>query len=139
MPNPSYIDTVTIYNRYKALNSTETWFRTVLHNVFYKSSIVQTVTGSNILTMASSYILRIPESGNYANRESWEAMDDKAGHFTLGVDDIIVLGEVSDTVTATSPNTATNLLTKYKPDAFRIKSFSDNSRMVGGHYRVNGV
>lgn len=143
MPNPNYKDTITIYNCFKAVdnpnNTKDTWFRTVLTDCFYKSSIVQTASGTN-LSMASSYITRIPADKPYKQYAEWIALSDveKANYFTVSVDDLVVNGAVTDEITGVSPYTAVNIVSKYKPDSFKIKTFSDNTDGVGSHYRLAG-
>lgn len=144
MMNQNYNQTITIYNCLRAKENPNSikdiWHRTVLHDCFYKNVIGQVESG-NGLKMTNAYTVRIPESPIYLSYAEWCKLseDDRKKHFTCRLDDIIVKGECKEEITGASPNTASELLSRHKPDAFKVAAFSDNtSHRYGKHYRAGG-
>lgn len=141
--NPNYNQTITIYNCLKGEDNPtmkDIWQRTVLHNCFYKNAIGQIESG-NSLRMSSAYTVRIPPSDQFLAYADWKQLEeaDRKAHFTCRVGDLIILGECGDEITGISPNTASQILKKHKPDAFRVSVFSDNTKYpYGKHYRAGG-
>ena len=120
MSNPNYIHTITIFR-----NQNGTWTKSVFHNCFWKSEIVKTQDGTNA-GQANTYTVRIPLAVAGAG-------------FTVSTDDIAIKGDCHDNITGKPPNTATEVLLRNKPDAFKVTAFSDNtSHRMGKHYRLGG-
>ena len=91
--------------------------------------------------MQNVYTARNPKSDSYLPYHEWAQKPEVArtSYFTFSLGDIVVKGECDDLITGASPNTATELLQKYKPDAFLVTAFSDNtSHQMSKHYRVGG-
>lgn len=142
--NPNYNQTITVYNCLRAADNPgsmeDTWQKTVLHDCFYKNAMgrVDSEKGSK---MSSVYTARIPESSSYRSYSEWASLpqDERKNLFTFNLGDIVVKGECADEIKGFSPFTASELLEKYKPDAFKVTAFSDNaSHIAGRHYRVGG-
>lgn len=126
--NPNYNQTITVYSKSKDEKGKDAWTRQVFQDCFFKASTgIASGGGSGTavnLYSKNVYVARIPE---------------EAGNVQLHEGDIIVKGEVSEEITSSSPNTATELLKRYQPNAFRVTSFSDNTNFpVDGHYRAGG-
>lgn len=120
MNNPNYIHTITIFKKQDGA-----WTKTVLHNCFWKSQITKVQDGTDA-RQVNTYTVRIPLTA---------AGED----FTVSVDDIVVKGECLDTITGTGQNTASHVLLKNKPNAFKVTAFSNNtSHRMGKHYRLGG-
>lgn len=136
--NPNYCHTITLYNCLKARDAAdkkEHWTRTVLHDCFYKASITQTQSDTQV-TQQNTYTVRIPQNDDYRPYHEW--MDDQSG-FTVSEGDIVVCGECDDEITGEDGQTAAQLLLRHKPEAFRVTAFSDNtSHLMGKHYRLGG-
>lgn len=136
--NPNYCHTITLYNCLKARDAAdkkEHWTRTVLHGCFYKASITQTQSDTQV-TQQNTYTVRIPQSGDYLPYAEWK--DSQTG-FTASEGDIVVYGECEDEITGEDGQTAAQLLLRHKPEAFRVTAFSDNtSHLMGKHYRLGG-
>lgn len=116
--NPNYNQTLTVYT-----NVTGGWRREVLTECFFKAT-TGTVSSGNTLNSQNAYVARIPP---------------QEAPLLLHTGDLIVKGHVSDEITGKSPNTATEVLKRYQPNAFRVTSFSDNTAFpVDKHYRVGG-
>lgn len=118
--NPNYIHTITLYR-----NMDGAWVRTVLHHCFWKSGIAVTQDGTNA-RQVNTYTVRIP-------------MEETGPGFRVKTGDVVILGECSDVITGKSPDTATEVVLRKKPDAFKVTAFSDNtSHRMGKHYRIGG-
>ena len=152
--NPNYVHTITVYNCLRAEDNPaalkDTWYRTVIHDCFYKNVIGRVDTGKSSEStglyassseMRSAYTARIPVSESYLPYTDWSrlAEEERQGKWTCHAGDIIVFGECPDEITGKSPFTASEVLSRYKPDAFKVTAFSDNtSHVAGKHYRIGG-
>lgn len=142
--NPNYIHTITVYNRMKAKDTAakkEEWHKTVIPDCSWRCSTEdiqqQVQSGVTNRDQKENYTVRIPRNEKFRNYEEWKKAP--AEYFTLSKQDIIILGECQDEITGASPNTAAEVMQRHKPDAFLVKSFTDNtSHLVGKHYKVGG-
>ena len=142
--NPNYNRTITVYNCLRAEDNPDStkdiWYRTVLTNCFYKNELGR-VDLDKSSRMAGVYTARIPESADYRPYHEWCTLSavERDKYFTFSLGDIVVLGECVEEITGESLGTASELLQRYKPDAFKATAFSDNtSHIAGKHYRVGG-
>lgn len=142
--NPNYIHTITVYNCFRAADNPDStkdiWYRTVLHDCYYKN-VMGRVDNEKSASMQNVYTARIPESRAYLPYHEWIGLSEESreSHFSFSLGDIVVKGECMDEITGTKPNTATELLQRYKPDAFKVTAFSDNtSHRMSKHYKVGG-
>lgn len=137
--NRNYVHTITLYNRIRAADSAdkkEHWARTVLHNCFYKAQ-VSTVFGNTEASSQNSYVARIPQDARYLSYPEYIGSPD--GYFSVSRGDIVIHGECDEEITGISGHTATEVLNRHKPDAFRVTAFSDNTAFpVAKHYRLGG-
>lgn len=118
--NPNYVHTITLYH-----NDSGKWKRTVYHNCFWKAE-TSTIQNGTEATKVSTYTVRIP-------------VEIVGRPFQAAPGDVVVHNECMDEITDKSPNTAAQLLQKYKPEAFRIKTYSDNTfHQMAKHYRLGG-
>jgi len=141
--NPNYNQTISLWNCLKAVDNpaanVDVWYKTVLYDCFYKAVMAQVNSGFNS-QMAGAYIARIPKSATYLPYAEWvaKAANLRAGFFTMHNDDIVILGTTTDTITSTSPNTSPQVLTRNKPNAFKVTVCADNSWHTQAHYRLGG-
>lgn len=143
--NPNYKSDITIYNCYRAADNPkstkDTWFRTVLHDCFYKNVIGRSEYVNSSPKMDSVYTVRIPVSEKYLPYHEWIKLPDekRSEYFTCSQKDIVIKGICLEEITGISPGTASQLLSRYKPDAFVVTAFSDNSdSRYAKHYRLGG-
>ena len=140
MLNPNYNAVITLYNCLHAKDSPEKkdiWKKTVLQDCFFKASTAVSQNGTEAV-VSNIYVARIPQSEKYMPYAGWAAAGGEAG-FTVSEGDIVVLGECTDEISGESPDTAAQVLSRNKPNAFRITAFSDNTRHIAGkHYRLGG-
>lgn len=136
--NPNYRATITLYNCRRAADSPErkeTWKRTVLYDVFWKAETAVTQSGTQA-SKSNTYTVRIPHDPEYRPYAEWKAGMDG---FTVSEGDIVILGECPAEITGISGQTAAQVLSRYKPDAFKVTAFGDNTGFpMGKHYRLGG-
>lgn len=138
-------DKITIYNRYEdPQTNLITWTRTVLTDCFFKNANSKVTVGQTVIE-TNDIIVRIPEKPQYKNYAMWILLgnDIRQKYFTLHQGDIIILGEVTDTIDEYNTSTNSNaLLSKYKKlgECLVINKFNDNAKLGRGlkHYRVVG-
>lgn len=137
--NPNYKRTITLYNHIKVTDTEdkkERWIKTVLHNCFWKSQVNTGFNGTRA-SVQNTYVVRIPLDDRYLPYA--EFIKSQEGHFTVTSDDIVILGECQEEITGVSGQTAAQVLTRYKPDAFKVTAFTDNTSFpVARHYRLGG-
>lgn len=120
--NPNYTHTVTLYHR----QADGTYTRQVLEGVSWKAETAVTQSGTQA-GKTNTYTVRIPA----------EAVPD--GLAVSLNNDIVVHGECSDVIGNTVGSRAAEVLARYKPEAFKVTAFSDNtSHMTDKHYRLGG-
>lgn len=138
--------TITIYNKYiDPQTQVITWYRYVVEDCFWKYvgdkvKINQTVLETN------NIICRIPEHEKFLEKYLWvQKPNDKIGnYFTLGTGDIIVKGEVVDTINEYTPgHRSTDLRTKYKSlqGCLEVQEVAINIGIGRNnpHYYVKGI
>lgn len=119
--NPNYIHTITLYQK----KSDGAWARTVLHHCFWKSEIIITQAGTSE-AKKNAYTVRLP-------------LKETGAGFRVNSGDIVIHGECREQITDKSPYTATEVMQRHKPDAFRVTAVSDNTAFpVSKHYRLGG-
>ncbi len=139
--------TITIYNQYiDPVTDIVSWYRTVVPDCFWDYS-GERVLINDVELNTSSVICRIPEDEKYLSKYLWEQKpnDEMSNYFTVGRDDIIIPGEVDDTIDEYDRGTgikSTDLLAKYSKlqGCMKVNTIVEN---VGGgrnnpHYHVLG-
>lgn len=126
--NPNYVHTVTLYHKIPAAEAEdkkEHWIKTVFRNCFWKS-VINTGFNETQVSVQNTYTVRVP-------------LESCVGKLQAAAGDIAVCGECQDEITGTSGQTATQVLNRNKPDAFKVTAFSDNTACsMGKHYRLGG-
>jgi len=136
--------TITVYNKYEDPTSRQiTWYRTVLHNCFWKYAGNKLVVGETTIE-TNTTMCRIPVHTAFLEKYKWEKETSKSRHFTLSTGDIIIFGEVDDDVNEyTSGQRSSDLLAKYKKlqGCMVIERCAMNTGLGRGleHYYVGGV
>ena len=144
---PSWWDTtITIYNKYEdAQTNLVSWFRHVVDGAFWKYSGNKVVVG-NVALETKDIICRIRKDERFKEKHEWIAVpnDSMSNYFTLSQGDIIVKGEVDDTINEyQSGKRSSDLKKKYKglQGCLEIQEWSNNTGGGRGneHYFVKGV
>lgn len=109
--------TVTIYNKYTDVQTNVVrWYKTVVENCFWKY-VGDKVKVNDVTIETDDTICRIPQDIRFLARHIWETKpnDQMGNYFTLGLGDIIVVGEVDDEINEYNKgHRSTDLIAKYK-------------------------
>ena len=144
---PKWWDTtVTIYNQYEdPQTNIVKWYRTVVHDCFWKYTGNKINIGDTILE-SNSIKCRIRKDPRYLARYEWEQKSEteKANFFTLGVNDIIVQGRCEREINEyEAGKRSSDLIKIYKAlqGCMIIEAMSDNSGdpRNNPHYLVTGI
>ena len=151
-PFPWWDSTITIYNKYiDPTNQRVSWYKNTVTDCFWKctNNIYNMgrygMTSLGVRVETKEIVCRIPESSKFVPKEIWETLSDgeRSEYFTLANGDIIILGDVEDTIDEyTSGKHSTDLITKYKryDKCVEIDTYIDNVRNGVGlkHYHIVG-
>lgn len=135
--------TITVYNRYvDPTTQRVSWYRTVVENCFWKY-VNNVYYAGNMKFETKQTVCRIPKDDRYVSKREWKEMTNRTDYFTLGNGDIIILGEVDDTVDEyTSGKRSNDLIKKYKEfdECIEVETYVDNTGVGKGleHYRIVG-
>ena len=109
--------TITIYNRYEdPITNVVQWYKNVVEECFWKYT-GDKVNINNTVLETNNIICRIPESEKFQERYEWISIpsDQKGEYFTLGPGDLIIKGEVSDTINEyQAGHRSSDIVSKYK-------------------------
>lgn len=132
---PTWTHTVTVLNKRAGRDSADyldSWKKTVLRDCFWAGQRTQGRSGQEV-HQGASYVLRVPQYPEYRPYLDWKT--DMEG-FTFSPGDYIILGEVAEEIT---PETVQAVVERYRPDAFEVQLFKDNTVGPLPHYRLEGV
>lgn len=120
--NRNYVHTVTLYRR----QADGSYSRTVLKNCFWKA-VTELVQSGTEVSMRNAYTVRIP-------------VEAVTGGLAVSLNnDMVILGECLDEVSNSAGYRAAEVLSRYKPNAFKVTAFSDNTgHLCDRHYRLGG-
>lgn len=143
---PWWDTTITVYNRYEDPQThVITWFRNVIEGAFWKYT-GNKVTVGKVTLETNTTVCRIRKDDRFLERHEWlnKPNDLMGNYFTLGVGDIIVKGEVNDTINEYTSGTRSNdLEKKYKnlQGCIRIEEVNIDTGTFRSpeHYLVTGV
>lgn len=136
--------TVTIYNKIQDPQTrVVSWQRTVIPNCFWKY-VGDKVTIDKTVLETDNAICRIPKSENYLDKYQWENNSRRSNYFTIGLGDILVKGNVNDTINEyVSGQRSSDLIAKYKKlqGCMVVEAYSINTGTGRGseHYYIKGV
>lgn len=112
-----WCDTITVYNRYMdPITHEAIWHRHIVTDCFWKYVGEKVHVGNTILE-TKDIICRIPKRDDFMEKYLWQDLPNEKmdNYFTLGENDIIVKGEVSDTIDEyTQGHRSSDLVSKYK-------------------------
>lgn len=144
---PEWWDTtITIYNQFKdPITQVVKWYRTVIENTFWKYVGEKVTVGKTVLD-TNTIICRIRKDDRFLPRYQWEGLpnDEMGKYFTIGKDDILVCGEVNDTINEYQKGFRSNdLVDKYKQlqGCMKVEDVAINvgAGRCNEHYLVRGV
>lgn len=124
MLNNIYNQKVTILNKLNRADSPsnlDVWYKTVIEDAAWYSQAVRTVQ-NNSVSIGSYIICLIPHHDNYLEYFDWKKEGNQVGNYTLSAGDYIVLGEVTEEITA---NNVVAVMSKYEPRVCSVKHFEE--------------
>lgn len=132
--------TITLLNKLKRKDSTtglDVWFKTIIKDCVYKKDKISNVSNT-VISMGEEYTILIPFTGGYIPYKEWKNLADKTGYYTLSNQDVIILDEVTEEVTA---NNITEIKNAYEPNTCEIRSIEQVEQKLSVRYefRVGGV
>ena len=132
--------TITLLNKLKRKDSTtglDVWFKTIIKDCVYKKDKISNVSNT-VISMGEEYTILIPFTGGYMPYKDWKNLADKTGYYTLSNQDVIILDEVTEEVTA---NNITEIKNAYEPNTCEIRSIEQVEQKLSVRYefRVGGV
>lgn len=133
--------TVTLFNKYEDSKGEVTWYKTVLTGCFWKyETDYQRV--DNATQMTKVLLCRVRKSSDFLENYVWKEESSKDSYFTFNDGDILIKGEVEDTINEyTTGQRASDLLKKYKDKCAEITECRINvgAGRVCEHYLVRGI
>lgn len=144
---PSWWDTtITLFNKYEdPTTQLVSWYKTKIDGCFWSNIHDKIKIGKTILE-TDGVLCRIRKDSRYVDAEQWLSMpaDLKNNYFTLSCGDIIIKGDVNDTIDEYLVGSrSTDILAKYKrfQRGIEIAQFMDNTGGGRGneHYYIDGV
>lgn len=138
-------NTITVYNKYEnKVTNVIQWYRKVLPNCFWKYVGEKLSVGTTIIE-TNNTVCRIPENPDYVPKYLWEQLSayEMEQKFTLGVGDIVVLGEVDEEIDEYKQGKrSSDFMAKYKnlQGCIQIKTLSNNvgAGRCNQHYKITG-
>lgn len=132
--------TITLLNKLKRKDSTtglDVWFKTIIKDCVYKKDKISNVSNT-VISMGEEYTILIPFTGGYMPYKEWKNLADKTGYYTLSNQDVIILDEVTEEVTA---NNITEIKNAYEPNTCEIRSIEQVEQKLSVRYEflVGGV
>lgn len=131
---------ITLLNKLKrkdSVTNTDVWYKTIIQGCVYKKDKVSNVSGTTV-SMGQAFTILIPFTGAYLPYKDWKQLEDKTGAYTLSSQDVIILDEVTEEVTA---NNIVQIKNEYEPNTCEIRMIEEVEQKLGVSYqfRVNGV
>lgn len=127
---------ITIYNKHYDLSSgTYKYQRTVIKGVNWQGKRNGTVSDKGLL-LADSTLIFVDKLDNYVSPKRFAKLQpvEREKHFTFGMGDKIVKGEVDFEVIGLKPYSIADLESKFDY-VVTVKSVSE----LSGHYEIEGV
>jgi len=133
--------TITVYNCHTSKDpnnrTVTTWHRKILTGCSWRDSLKRTLVASAVV-ISNEVICRVPKNAAYISPAEWDKRVSVSGVFTFAPGDIVVKGQVSDTISDTFK--ISDLITKYKRAGVMkillVRVNTDIEQLA--HYRLEG-
>lgn len=120
-----YGQTVTVLNKLDARDSAlklDTWYKQVVTGALWSANITRSVSGDGSVQIGQSVKCHIANRAEYMPYDEWKAAENRDAYFTIRTGDYIVLGEVTEDVTASN---VLQIVKAKGGDAMQVKAFRD--------------
>ena len=134
---------ITVYNKNEnGTTGVIIWYKHNLSKCFIKRTNNKFYLNGSAI-QSDDNILRIPIQKDYITPFEWQTLTDeqKSEHLTLQTGDIIILGNVNDTINEyATGERSSDLIAKYKNlGSLFITSVNENTILPNKHYLVRGI
>ena len=134
---PVFNQSITVYVPFTdPVTRITSWYRYKAPRCYYGSSRIQAFADKELYKLNKT-LVRIPKRSDFIAYKNWANIPDRVNSFTLDVGCIIVKGDVGDDIPEN--NSGAELLKKYRPEAFIVNTFKDNTGSPGEHYFASGA
>lgn len=120
-----YGQTVTVLNKLDARDSAlklDTWYKQVVTGALWSASITRSVSSDGTVSIGQSVKCHIANRAEYMPYDEWRAAENRDDYFTVRTGDYVILGEVSEDVTASN---VLQIVKAKGSDAMQVKAFRD--------------
>lgn len=120
-----YGQTVTVLNKLDARDSAlklDTWYKQVVRGALWSASITRSVATDGTVSIGQSVKCHIANRSEFMPYDEWKAAGNRDAYFTIRTGDYVVLGEVSEDVTASN---VLQIVKSKGGDAMQVKAFRD--------------
>ncbi len=135
-----YGNTVTLINRLDAKHAAlrqDVYYATVLHDCMWSDEFESGTSQSGVVTPTTLHNVRIPSnSGEYAKYRDWRKLANREGVFTLRTGDYVVLGEITEPITAENVRT---IIADFEPDAYQVRAWRELTIPDKSLHRLAGL
>lgn len=137
--------TLSVFNKHEdSQTQIVTWYKTVVEKCFWKNANIK-VNINTVVIETDNLLCRIPKDDRFLEFDKWieQPNDTKEDYFTLRPGDIIVKGEIDDTINEyRNGQRSSDLLKKYK--ALGCMTIEEVAINVGPgrcneHYFIKGI
>lgn len=130
-----YNQKITILNKLKRsdnVTNLDVWQKTVINDAAWYTQVVRDVT-NNAVQIGSYIVCLIPRNHNFLEYFDWKQDGNQEGHYTMSTGDYLVLGEVSEEITAAN---VVATMTKYEPNVCLVKHFEPLHERFGTNVQL---
>lgn len=134
-----YNETITVINILDAKDSDEkqdAYVKHFLDGCMWNIRTARTVEQDGTVTVGTTHVVQIPEDAEYLPYKEWAKLADKSTHFTIRPKDYVVLGKVTEELTALNLR---KVILNYEPEAFQVQAFRDATKGKGFEHSVKGI
>lgn len=133
-----YGQTVTVLNKLDARDSAlklDTWYKQVVTGALWVASITRSVATDGTVSIGQSVKCHIANRAEFKPYDVWKAAENRDAYFTVRTGDYVILGEVTDDVTASN---VLRIVKAKGGDAMQVRAFRD-LRDPAVSYRAPGM
>lgn len=120
-----YGQTVTVLNKLDARDSAlklDTWYKQVVTGALWSANITRNVATDGSVSIGQSVKCHIANRAEYMPYDEWKAAGNRDAYFTIRTGDYVILGEVTEDVTASN---VLQIVKARGDDAMQVKAFRD--------------
>ena len=130
---------ITLLNRVSGkdtLDHLDAWYKSKLTNVEWTTETVSTINRTDI-EIGEKYIVLLPFDKRYVEYNDYISAD-KTSHYTVSVDDYVVLGDLEEEITS---DNVVDVVSKSKCRVVRVKSYrtAEEKHGIKVQVKIEGV